>query len=77
MKCIDSCTSVEEGAEREQDFFFTTTVLGEKPSHVTSSVLVAKVPELIVLARRKVAYLNASQPLSYNMGLSLFVTRTL
>lgn len=55
-------------------FFFTTTVLSEKQSHIISSVLLARVPELIVLAKRKVAYLNASLPLSNNIKTHVALT---
>lgn len=60
--------------ETKRIFSVVTTVFSEKQSHIISSVLVAKVPELIVLARRKVAYLNASLPLSNNIKTRVVLT---
>lgn len=74
-KCIDSFYARQHlhmQKETKIDFFFHDD--SKKQSHIISSVLLARVPELIVLARRKVAYLNASLPLSNNIKTHVALT---
>lgn len=63
--------------KRPRQTFFQTTVLSEKQSLVISFMFVAKVPELMVPGRRKVAYLNASLPLSNNVKTHMALTLSL
>lgn len=53
--------------QKETNIDFFSRQQCSAKSHIISSVLLARVPVLIVLARRKVAYLNASLPLSNNI----------